>query len=220
MSHPETSADRKTVFLVSLFTGIAGAAYAFEAEGYELVGMMYAETDPSARQVIRARYPKAYDLGDVSCLDLSRIKSIMRGYMGKFACCLVEAGSPCQDLTKLSSKRDGLNGTRSSLFFHVPAVIECVADILKYSTVALGFVEENVQMESAPRQIISSSLGVEPFLIGTEAVSPALRTRHYWSNIPLHVADGESIRKQLRGVLSKSTINAQLRVLHIITNSR
>ena len=193
VSHRETSVKEKKVFLVSLFTGIAGAAYALEAEGYHIVGMMYAETDPSARQVIRVRYPKAYGLGDVSCLDLSRIKSIMRGYMGKFSSCLVEAGSPCQDLTKLSSKRDGLSGTRSSLFFHVPKVIECVADILKYSTVALGFVEENVQMEPAPRQIISSALGMEPYLIGTEAVSPALRTRHYWSNIPLHIADGESI---------------------------
>ena len=177
---------------MSLFTGIAGAAYALEAEGYHIVGMIFAEIHPSARQVIRVRYPKAHDLGDISTLDPARIKGIMREYLGKFACCLVEAGSPCQDLTKLSNQRKGLDGARSSLFFYVPEVIECVAGILKHNSVALGFVEENVQMEPAQRQIISDSLGVEPYLIGTECVSPALRTRHYWTNIPMQQTSDES----------------------------
>lgn len=90
-------------------------------------------------------------------------------------------GSPCQDLSiyKTSSKEgwQGLKGAKSNLFYHYVRAINESAP--RY------FLLENVaSMPEEDKDIITSLLGVEPFMINSARVCAAERKRLYWTNIP------------------------------------
>ena len=47
------------------------------------------------------------------------------------------------------------------------------------------FLMENVRsMKDADRDIISGYMGVQPIMIDSALVAPAMRKRYYWTNIP------------------------------------
>ena len=80
-STQQASAKTK-VFLVSLFAGIVCAAAALAAENFEIIGMAFSEIDDDARKVIQHRFPRAFDLGDITKLDLGRLKAVLRDHLG------------------------------------------------------------------------------------------------------------------------------------------
>jgi len=89
---------------------------------------------------------------------------------------IIIGGSPCQDFSGANKNRLGVEGSKSSLFFeYVRLVKECKP---KY------FLLENVRMKKEHQNFISSVLGVEPVVINSSLVSPQLRHRLYWTNIP------------------------------------
>ena len=95
---------------------------------------------------------------------MARFKRLFQEWRKSFDVVLGEAGSPCQDFTILSAKRRGLERSRSSLFFRVPAVLEAAAAALDGQGVPMGVFEENVVMEDVPRDKITQTLGVLPHL--------------------------------------------------------
>ncbi len=92
---------------LSIFSGIEAASVAWEPLGWTAVA--FAENDPAACAVLKARYPDVPNLGDVTTIASGQIAAL-----GPID--VVIGGSPCQDLS-VAGKRTGLTGDRSSLFY-------------------------------------------------------------------------------------------------------
>ena len=81
------------------------------------------------------------------------------------------------NLTILGQSREGLEGSKSILFFEYVRLLKELKP--KY------FLLENVaSMKNADRDLITEILGVEPILINSDLVSAQHRRRYYWTNIP------------------------------------
>lgn len=108
---------------VSLFSGAGGADLGLHAAGIETVAMC--ENAPHARAVLRYRFPGIPLHDDVTTFDGTQYKGVD----------LVSGGSPCQDLS-VAGKREGIQGLRSSLFFHQVRIWhETEAPYLKWENV-------------------------------------------------------------------------------------
>ena len=89
---------------------------------------------------------------------------------------LLIGGSPCQDFSMANLTKKGLDGDKSSLFYHYLRLLQEVKP--KY------FLLENVKMKRSDQDKISELIGVEPITINSKLVSAQSRTRLYWTNIP------------------------------------
>ena len=90
---------------LSLFTGIGGFEKAMP-KNWECVG--YSEIDKYAIECYDKHYPKHKNFGDITKIDIKELPDFD----------LVVGGSPCQDLSIAKKERDGLKGSRSSLFYN------------------------------------------------------------------------------------------------------
>lgn len=93
-------------------------------------------------------------------------------------------GSPCQGF---SCAGKGLNfeDPRSKLFFEFVRLKDQLQP--KY------FLLENVKMRKEYQDVISRHLGVEPVMLNSSLVSAQLRTRLYWTNLPIPVIEDKEI---------------------------
>lgn len=109
---------------VELFAGAGGCSLGLERAGLQCVA--HAEIHPHARAVLRYQWPAVPLLGDVTTLNGADHPP----------CDLLAGGSPCQDLS-VAGKRAGLEGARSSLFYHQARLWEeCGAPYLLWENVA------------------------------------------------------------------------------------
>ena len=143
--------------------------------------------------MIYDKFPRAVDLGDVTAIDLHSIQAIVTMWSRDCDVVLVESGSPCQDLTRLSMRRLGLGGLRSGLFLYVPTFIQKVHDACAQCSNRFAFFEENVVMEEEWKRVISEMLGVKPFRIDTVTLSLAARDRLFWSSISMALEEDEHL---------------------------
>lgn len=100
---------------VELFSGAGGLSMAFDRTDWQCLA--HAEIEPHARAVLRRHWPTVPLLGDVIAWSSGRrlrkrVAAMLRGRVSVLA-----GGSPCQDLS-VAGKRAGIEGARSSLFFH------------------------------------------------------------------------------------------------------
>jgi DNA (cytosine-5)-methyltransferase 1 len=96
---------------LSLFSGLEGAALAWEPLGWECAAV----SDPAACSVLACRYPHVPNLGDVTKITEQCIRDL--GHID-----MVIFGSPCQDVS-VAGKRAGMKGKRSGLFFTAMRII-------------------------------------------------------------------------------------------------
>lgn len=96
--------------VVGLFAGIGGIELGLSRAGHQ--AMVLCENDPSARAVLRARFPEIDLVGDVRDL-----RELPRGTN------MIAAGFPCQDLSQAGDTR-GINGSRSGLVGEVFRLLE------------------------------------------------------------------------------------------------
>ena len=153
--------------VLSLFDGMSGGQIALRVADIPYNTYYASEIKPHAIETTQHNFPDTVQLGDVTQIkgkDLPRID-------------LLIGGSPCQDLTILGKNRDGLEGSKSILFFEFLRLLRELKP--KY------FLLENVaSMKNADRDLISELLGVEPILINSDLVSAQHRRRYYWTNLP------------------------------------
>jgi len=97
--------------LGSLFDGIGGWQLAAINAGIEPVWSSEIETFPL--EVTKRRFPNTKQLGDVTKINGSEIEP----------CDIITSGSPCQDFSVANAERNGLDGTRSGLWFHADRII-------------------------------------------------------------------------------------------------
>jgi DNA (cytosine-5)-methyltransferase 3A len=152
--------------VLSLFDGISCARVALTQAGVR-VGAYYAsEVDPKAIQIAMKNYPDTIQLGDIRELRTPP-NSID----------LLIGGSPCQDLSIAKKNREGLQGSRSSLFWEYIRIFRTVKP--------RWFILENVaSMSEEDRNIITAEMGVEPVMFNASLVSAQSRKRLFWTNIP------------------------------------
>lgn len=92
--------------ILSLFSGAGGLDLGLEQAGHRVVGMC--EIDPKAREVLAHHWPDTPIHDDVTTLNGA-------DWHGRVD--IVSGGSPCQDLS-VAGRRQGLDGSRSGLFWH------------------------------------------------------------------------------------------------------
>lgn len=89
--------------MFSAFTGVGGFELGLP-ENWEVIGQ--SEVDKNANKVLRYRFPRVRNYGDIEKIDHREIPDFD----------VLVGGSPCQDLS-LAGKRKGLVGSKSRLFY-------------------------------------------------------------------------------------------------------
>ena len=155
--------------VVSLFDGLAAGRQAMKNLGMPVSRYLSAEVDAHAAKIAKTNHPDIEPIGDVTQLTGDALRAKVDGKVD-----LLVGGSPCQDLRK---GREGLKGSKSSLFFEYAR--------LKADARPRYFLFENTaQIHPDDAAIVSAELGVEPIEIDAGLVSGQTRKRYYWTNIP------------------------------------
>lgn len=174
--------------VLSLFDGISCGHVALERAGIPVEVYYASEIDKYAIQITQKNYPDTIQLGDINNIDFTE-------FIGKVD--LLIGGSPCQDLSISKNNRQGLQGSRSGLFYKYVEALETIKP--KY------FLLENVaSMKKEDKDTITSILGVEPILINSALVSAQQRKRLYWTNIP------DITQPQDKGILLQDILESGL----------
>lgn len=170
--------------VLSLFDGMSCGRLALEKAGVSVDKYFSSEIKKHAIKVADINFPEDTPnrLGSITDIEGSKLPKID----------LLIGGSPCQDFSQANKERLGDKGEKSGLFYeYVRLLDECKP---KY------FLLENVKMKKEHEAIITEILGVEPIKINSSIVSPQLRNRLYWTNIP-QVSDIEKVDIKLNDVL-------------------
>lgn len=101
----------RTLTLGSLFDGSAGFPLGGLISG--ITPMWASEIEPFPVRVTTKRLPQMEHLGDITSIDGGSITPVD----------IITFGSPCQDMS-VAGKRDGLDGSRSSLFYEAIRIIK------------------------------------------------------------------------------------------------
>lgn len=154
--------------VLSLFDGISCARVALDRLGIVPEAYYASEIEPTAIAISQIHWPDIIQLGDVRGI---RSEDVGGGID------LLIGGSPCQDLSRAKHGREGLKGSRSSLFYEYLRLLKEIQPRF--------FVLENVMsMPQEARDEISKELGVQPIMIDAALVSAQSRRRLFWTNIP------------------------------------
>lgn len=101
----------KRLTLCSLFDGSGGFCLGAMLAGIEPVSA--SEVEPFPMRVTTKRMPWVKHLGDITTINGSELEPVD----------IITFGSPCQDMS-VAGKRDGLGGSRSSLFYEAIRIVK------------------------------------------------------------------------------------------------
>lgn len=157
--------------VLSLFDGISCLQVALQRTNLSVSNYYASEINKYAITVTQSNFPYTIQLGSVNDIDFDSLPRID----------LLAGGSPCQDISNLNKKKEGLRGPNSSLFFKF---IEA-KEKLQFKNPNLYWLLENVR--GSATQEISRHLGVRrPNYLNSNMIVPQDRDRCYWTNIPLN----------------------------------
>ena len=104
--------ENKQLTLGSLFDGSGGFPLGGLLTG-QITPVWSSEIEPFAIRVTTKRLPQVKHYGDVSAISGADLPSVD----------IITFGSPCQDMS-IAGKRDGLDGSRSSLFYEAIRIVK------------------------------------------------------------------------------------------------
>lgn len=168
------------MIVLSLCDGMSCGHLALDRAGIQVDKYYAAEIKDIAIKVTQDNYPDTIQIGDVN--KISYIEGVLHTEKEDFSTPidLVMFGSPCQSFS-VAMKTEGRIGLedkeRSGLF------LECYR-ILKEVNPQYFFMENVASMRNDDKDVITKLMGVKPLKINSQIVSPALRNRYYWTNIP------------------------------------
>lgn len=160
--------DKKSINVLSLFDGMSCGRIALDRANIKVKNYFSSEIKDYAIKVADKNYPqdtknRLGDIKNINGYDLPQID-------------LLIGGSPCQDFSGANKQRLGVEGNKSGLFYEYVRLLE--------ETKPKYFLLENVRMKKEHQDIISEILKCEPIVFNSKDVSPQLRYRLYWTNIP------------------------------------
>lgn len=152
--------------VLSLFDGISCGQIALNKAGFKIDKYYASEIDKDSIRVTMENYPNTMQLGDVNNIDFKDLKDID----------ILCGGSPCQDISVLNKKKQGLKGSKSKLFYKFLQAKEIINPKWWWL--------ENVQ--GTDTNIITKELKRRPLKLNSNWVTPQNRNRLYWTNIPVN----------------------------------
>jgi len=168
--------------IMSLCDGISCGNVALKRAGFKIEKYYASEINKEAITVAKHNHPEIIHIGDMT--------KVVGSHYGEID--LLIAGTPCQDLSLAKPTGKGLEGDKSSLFYHFVRILK--------EAKPKFFLLENVKMKPEWENIITKILGVEPIVINSNLVSAQNRIRLYWTNIP------NMKQPEDRGILIKDII--------------
>lgn len=152
---------------------------ALDRAGFKVDKYFAAEIKDIGIKVTKENYPDTIHIGDVN--KITYRDGVLHTEVGDFETDidLVIFGSPCQSfsIAMKTEHRVGLEDKEKSGLF-----LECHR-ILKEVNPKYFLMENVASMKPDDRDFITELMGVEPYLINANIVSPALRKRYYWTNL-------------------------------------
>jgi DNA (cytosine-5)-methyltransferase 3A len=154
--------------VLSLFDGMSCGRLALQKANIIPNNYFSSEIKKYAINVADYNFPddKKNRLGDITKIDGYSLPKID----------LLIGGSPCQDFSQANHQRTGHEGVKSGLFFEYVRLLK--------ETNPTYFLLENVKMKKEHEDFVTNIMGVKPIVINSSSVSPQLRHRLYWTNIP------------------------------------
>lgn len=168
--------------VLSQFDGISCLQVALERAKKKVNKYYASEINKYSIQVTQKNYPNTIQLGDVRSIDFDSLGRID----------LLGGGSPCQDISNLNKRKEGLKGKKSSLFYKFLEAKEAFPNAY--------FLLENVSGTDTSK--ITRELKVRPIKLDSNWVVPQNRNRYYWTNIPVNSLP-EKMHKKLTDILEK-----------------
>lgn len=174
-------AKRGGITVLSLCDGMSCGQIALKKLKIPIKKYFAAEIKKIAIRVTKDNFPDTIHIGDVNKISFEN--GILHTEIGNYdvgEIDLVMFGSPCQtfSIAMRTDKRIGLKDkTKSGLFFECYRILQEVSPTY--------FLMENVaSMKNEDRDFISKLMNVKPIMIDSAIVSPCMRKRYYWTNIP------------------------------------
>lgn len=172
--------------VLSLFDGMSCGQIALERAGIKVDNYLASEIKQFAIDLVTKRYPKTIHLGDVRNIHYTNWgieKDISSSHVRviEVDIDLLIGGSPCQGISRLNQKQEGLEHDESILFWQYLRLLKEIR--LKNPNVK--FLLENTPGKKAATSVITKELGVKPIRLNSSYVSAQNRPRLYWTNIPV-----------------------------------
>lgn len=173
--------ENKQLTLGSLFDGSGGFPLGGLLTG-QIIPVWSSEIEPFAIRVTTKRLPQVKHYGDVSAISGAELSPVD----------IITFGSPCQDMS-IAGKRDGLDGSRSSLFYEAIRIVKemrCKTNgekprFIVWENVPGAFSSNKGQDFKA---VLEAVIGVkEP------AASVPAPEKKGWSDADYYVGDGWSV---------------------------
>eukprot|EP00435_Cladocopium_sp_Y103_P035992 s493_g9.t1 len=179
------SLDEKQVTLVfDCFAGIGGLSRALQLARIKVDRLVVIAQDPGCRRLNTVRWPGCDVWSDITKVTKKDVERMMRSVPG-LTLVIAGGGSPCQGLSKLSSRRLHLADPRSQLFFKYSEVLGWIDEVAAEMKVTCVQMLENVLGDDEDVEEMSSELGTKPILCCSSGLSRVRRPRLYWSNVEL-----------------------------------
>lgn len=165
-----------------LFSGLGGFSLAAHRAIPNYKNVLWSEIDQKAIQTYLKNFPEdeGKNIGDIS-RTVFDVDSRGRTVANEFRVSLlpdvdiVMGGSPCQDLSIAKGKREGLDGSKSQLFW-------AFSEIVRIKNPKFFLLENVASMDKISRDTITEYLEVEPVEICSSFFTPQKRKRLYWFN--------------------------------------
>ena len=160
--------------VLSLFDGISCGQVALQKSDLKIDHYYASEICEDSMRVTKDNYPNTIQLGSVTLLDDKELKKLPK-------IDLLIGGSPCQDLSKAKTNGEGLQGSKSILFYDYVRILNWIRE---FNNPEIKFLLENVKPNEETTSIMTNALGSkQPIMIDSVLVSAQRRKRLYWTNI-------------------------------------
>lgn len=213
----------KEITILSLFDGISCGQVALNRVEIPYSNYYASEVDKYAIQIAKKNYPTTIEIGDVTKIYYK--DGVLTTENGTFKVGhinLLIGGSPCQSFT-FAGKREGMVTEEDIEILTLEQYLDLKEQGFEFKGQSYLFWEyvrllreinpdrfilENVKMVKHWRDIITSTLGVNPINLNSELVSAQSRKRVYWTNIP-GVEQPEDRHITLQSILDSGTVDRE-----------
>ena len=193
---PTRIGESENILIIDMFAGLGGLTASLEKAGVHWKHLGVIEKDPDCRRLLRRTYPGANFYSLVEKFGKKEINELLRKVPEPTGI-VVGGGSPCQGLSRLSSKRQHLADERSKLFFEASRIFREVEEVAAEKNLWVLKLLENVIADERDIRDMSKELKMKPYMVDAQYLSRARRPRLFWvSPEPGFVEEVETVEHQ------------------------
>eukprot|EP00435_Cladocopium_sp_Y103_P043043 s851_g12.t1 len=189
---PTRLEEKDKVLVIDLFAGLGGFTLALSKAGVGYSHLGVVEKDANCRRLMRRAHPLAQFFSDIEKFGRKEILSLVKKVPG-ITGIAVGGGSPCQGLSKLSSKRQHLKDAGSKLFYEASRVFKEIDEVAQELKLWVLKLLENVIADKDDIREMNRELKMDgALMVDAQYLSRARRPRLFWVSVrPTEVSDVE-----------------------------